>query len=628
MFVRHSRRLVLPCTLLLVVGILTSISHAERPAAPDLLPKQTLVYLRIRDAQELVKSFDETALGQISREDKIRPLIADLYGSAAEAFTQVEDEVGVPLDKILAIPQGEIVAALVAMRTGRPVMVLLIDVGDQLASAEKLIESGEKALANEGTARTTETYGETELVIHTPAGDRDPLVHFIKENTVVITSNIDVSKHLLDVWNGETPEAADNADADDEAADAFEPLIKNEQFVAIMRRCRGTKEDPAQFTFFVDPISLYRVSSRGNAGAQIGLALLPSLGLDGLESLGGSVTFAADDFDMITHLHVKISEPRTGIMEMLALKADDTTPEKWVPADVGSYTTINWDAQKTYSTLGEMYDKFRGEGRLAADVKARLSDPLEIDFESEIIDNLGGRFTYVTWYERPARIGSEAALIGVRLKDRREFMRTVDKLTDKYRDRLEKKSFGGTTYWELTREDLPPVPADDDPDATDRDRRRAQRRRRQQETFRTLRPSPCFAVVNDYLIVADRNTFLEKVILTNGDASLSLSKELDFKLIASKIKRQSGGGKPGMITFSRPEEGFKVLYEMATGETTRQRLSGAAENNEFFGALNGALERNELPPFSVLAQYLAPGGGMLVSDETGFHYTGFVLKRK
>ena len=35
-----------------------------------------------------------------------------------------------------------------------------------------------------------------------------------------------------------------------------------------------------------------------------------------------------------------------------------------------------------------------------------------------------------------------------------------------------------------------------------------------------------------------------------------------------------------------------------------------------------------LPPFPVLAQYLAPGGGMLTSDETGIHYTGFVLKRK
>ncbi len=635
MFARLSRRLVAWGIFCLLIGVLAQVAVAERPSAPDLLPKETLVYLRIRDTQELVKSFDETALGQISREDKIRPLIADLYGSAAEAFTQVEDEVGVSLDKILEIPQGEIVVALVAQRTGPPRFVALIDVGDKLASAEKLIESGEKALAQSGAVRTTEQYDETELIMHA-ANEDEPLVHFIKESTIVITNSADVSKQILDVWNGKMEEPTETvAKGDDEEVEvAFEPLIKNQQFVAIMRRCRGTKEDPAQFTFFVDPISLYRVSSRGNAGAQVGLAVLPVLGLDGFEALGGSVTFAADDFDMITHLHVKLSEPRTGVIEMLALKAEDSTPERWVPADAGSYTTIHWDADKTYSTLGELYDSFRGEDRLAADVKENISEEIGIDFETEVIENFGGRLTYITWYERPARIGSEAAMIGVRLKDAKAFRPTLEKLTDKFGDNLEKKSFGGVTYWEMKRADLPPAPAEDAGDAGDvsdeeaAQRRRAARRRQRQETFRTLRPSPCFAVLDDYLIAADRTSFLKKVILTNGDSSQSLAKELDFKLIAGKIRRQVGGAKPGMITFSRPEEGFKVLYEMATGADTRQRLSGAAEDNEFFGALNGALERNELPPFSVLAQYLAPAGGMLVSDETGLHYTGFVLKRK
>ena len=315
-------------------------------------------------------------------------------------------------------------------------------------------------------------------------------------------------------------------------------------------------------------------------------------------------------------------------MEMLAMKADDTTPEKWVPADVGSYTTLNWDGKKTYDVLEKMYDSFRGEGALAAAAKTNISDQIEIDFQTELLDNFGDRMTYVTWYERPARIGSEAGLIGIRLADPKAFAPTLEKLTDKYRDNLEKKSYGGVTYWELKREPLAEVPAEDDPDITDRDRRRAERRRRGQETFRTLRPSPCVAVLDDYLIIADRTAFLHKVIATNRDPSSTLAKELDFKLIASKIKRQVGGAKPGFITFSRPEQGFKVLYEMATGDETRQRLAGAAEGNEFFGALNGALERNELPPFSVLAQYLAPAGGMIVSDETGIHYTGFVLTRK
>jgi hypothetical protein len=45
-------------------------------------------------------------------------------------------------------------------------------------------------------------------------------------------------------------------------------------------------------------------------------------------------------------------------------------------------------------------------------------------------------------------------------------------------------------------------------------------------------------------------------------------------------------------------------------------------------ALYDALEANPLPPFSEIAKYLAPGGGMLVSDETGLHYTAFALRRE
>ena len=81
--------------------------------------------------------------------------------------------------------------------------------------------------------------------------------------------------------------------------------------------------------------------------------------------------------------------------------------------------------------------------------------------------------TYITWYERPARIGSEAGLIGIRLHEDNDFTPTLKKLTERYGDRLEKNSFGGVTYWEVKYNDLAEVPPEGAPDVTDRDRRRA-----------------------------------------------------------------------------------------------------------------------------------------------------------
>jgi hypothetical protein len=83
-----------------------------------------------------------------------------------------------------------------------------------------------------------------------------------------------------------------------------------------------------------------------------------------------------------------------------------------------------------------------------------------------------------------------------------------------------------------------------------------------------------------------------------------------------------------LIAFDRPEEALRLWYDIATADTTRQRLSQGAENNRFFRTVNDALRDNPLPPFAVLARYLAPSGSLLTDDESGLHYVSFTLRRK
>ncbi len=129
------------------------------------------------------------------------------------------------------------------------------------------------------------------------------------------------------------------------------------------------------------------------------------------------------------------------------------------------------------------------------------------------------------------------------------------------------------------------------------------------------------------MLIANRPAAFEQGIVTRRD-SKSLENELDFKLTASKLRRQPGGKSPGWFVFERPDEGFRMLHELATAESTRGMLASQAENNELLGTLHRALEDNPLPPFSVLRKYLAPTGSILTNNETGFHYTAFGLRRK
>jgi hypothetical protein len=118
-----------------------------------------------------------------------------------------------------------------------------------------------------------------------------------------------------------------------------------------------------------------------------------------------------------------------------------------------------------------------------------------------------------------------------------------------------------------------------------------------------------------------------KNIITSSLAS-SLADELDYKLIANKATRTAGAAQPGLLAFSRPEEGLRYLYELASAEQTRKRLAEAGEDNKFFRSIGGVLERNPLPPFSTLAKYIAPAGTAIINDDTGIHYVSFSLRRK
>lgn len=597
------------CLAIGLLGLMTlgwaaaaAAQEEKRPAAPQLLPADTLAYFRIADTPELIEKWQETTFGRMFNDPQIRPLVDQLYGEAADAFDQFQDQVGASLNQLLSIPQGEFCIAMVKPEEGPPAVVALLDVKSSKPVAEKLLARGEELLATSGATRSTETVGGTELIIHKTAGETPrEVVYFHREEVIVITSNLGTAKHILAAWDGEK-------DADGKA---LRTLADNPKFTAIMKQCLGAQGERPQVTFFVDPIEIVKVVSRGTVAGQTVLALLPPLGLTGVRGIGGSAIFSTEDFDSVVHLHLLLANPRSGVLEMLAMTNGDTTPEAWVPADAASYATVNWDIAKTHESLTKVYDSIRGEGALARDLDQYVSQNLGVDFATDVIPALDGRVTLVGWMEKPARLNSQANLIALRLKDAEAFQKTLDKVAEKFAADLTKESFSGVDFLRSARP-LGPQPQEG----------------QENQGPRLLRQSePAIAIIDDYLVLADSTNFMKEVISAKLGRVKSLAGELDYKLIASKIKRQMGDNQAGMISFNRPEQGMKSLFEFATADDVRERLASGAENNGFFRVLNTALTDHPLPEFSVIQQYMAPTGGLMTNDETGMHYMAFSLKR-
>jgi hypothetical protein len=563
---------------------------AQRPNALELLPKSTAAVVWIPDAPEMAERYMSTALGQMLQDPQVEPLVRHLYGSAAEAVANMKERVGLSLPELLAIPQGELAVALVASEEGPPELVALLDVGDQLSNARKLLARVTEALERSGARKTERSFGDTKLAVYEGVGDKKrTLIFFEKGSAVVVGSSAAVLEHVISAWNGKQ--------------EASDTLAHDAGFAAVMRGSRHPDQKP-HVVWFADPIALMRSIGQDNPGVQVSVAMLPVLGLDGLKALGGSFTFDAGQFDSVAVWHVLLASPRDGVPNMIAFEPGEMEPEPWVPADAASYMTLHWDFQTTFDELVALYDGFRGEGALVQLVGKRAKESIGIDVEKELLPALAGRVSLCSRIQRPIDLRSAATAVGIELNDPEAFGELLQEVVAKHEALLERKSYGGKEYFQITP-----------------------RRRTDAETG-PPQPIPCFGIVGDYLMLANHPGLYEKIVLTRQGGMESLADSPDFQRVLSNIRRQSGGREPAMISFERPQEGLRFYYELVGAENTRQRLRQQAETNPFLKTLNTALDENPLPPFAVIEKYFAPTGAILIDDPSGLHHMGFSLRRE
>jgi hypothetical protein len=597
----------------------------ERKKAHELLPDSTVLFIKIEDAVALKERFQESAFGQMLKDEKMKPFVEAMYGEAKNAYENVKDGVaGVELGEIFNLPQGEICFALVAQERADPAPVFIIDVDPESETAKKLVDRGRELAEGDGAAIETEEGIEgLELqIIKGGGGESDEnVVYFEHEGTYVFSNDKDVITTIWERWNdmyeGEQP-----------------PLTKNRKFITIMNRCAGTKDSPPELSFYVDPIEMYKSFTRGNAGARLALAFLPTLGLDGLLAVGGSVIYNEQGYDSVMHAHLLLSSPRNGIFKMIALKPGINDPEPWVPRNIISYVTFHLNAKQLLGELTTIVDAFGDDGSFDAMIENNINEQLGIDFKEDFIASLEGRATWITWAEPPARINSQANALAIKLKDVKKFetvmTAVLDRVLEGNEEAIVENRYKGQTFWS-------------EPEG------RVEERQQRMREFRGGRRggddeeqdeqgdnvgvdirlgSPCFMILDDYFIVTESRKFMQTIIETNKGDNKTLADDEEYKNIIKQMERQLGTQVPSITMFNRPAEQMKSLFDAAKSENTKSLLERGAEENEYVRGLRNAYEDNPLPDFEDVKRYFPPAGGFVVSDQTGFHFLFFGMKPK
>jgi hypothetical protein len=596
-FCGMKRNLVVAVLAVLLLSAFCAPLFAARPTAARLLPENTLFMVSIPNARDLAEKFMNTSLGKISQDPEMKPLIEQIYGSMGELVATVKDQIGLSLSEIVNLPQGEITFAMVNPSQQGPGFVFVFEAGDQIEKARILLERGKQALEKSNWKKREETIAEVKCTVYEENRRQNQvLVIFEKDSAVAVTQSIDVAKQVLELW-------AEKKDA--------RSLAENANYGAIASRCRGSRDEEPQIIWYADPIGFIKKMAETEMPMQIAAAMLPALGLDGLSGVGGSILFDTEQYDSMMHLHVLLTSPRTGALKAIAFEPCSVKPERWVPNDVASYITLNWNFETSLTAIESLFDSFRGEGAFEQTLQNFFTRQTDVDLKKQIIPALDGRITILTWFEKPITLRSQTRLLALKLKDKEKDVEAIQKILDELvkkapPEQISSQTTAGKQYYRVN------IPAPNFPDGREP----------------PPMPQPCFGIVEDYLVIANQPSIYERVLATAADSTKTLGNELDFKLIASKLERVAGETKPAMLSFDRPEEGMRFLYDLATSEQAKTFLQRQSDRNPFFKSINSSMEKQPIPPFSVIQKYLAPGGSIVVDDETGIHLMNFALKRQ
>jgi hypothetical protein len=572
---------------------------AADPSAANRLPEETVAYLRIQNTSELVERLEQTALGLAFQDPQVRPLVEHLWSSVVPTLERFEEQMGVGLDEVAKAAPGQLVVALVSVPEMPAAGVIMFRPLSPDA-LDKTLERGGGRLQELGFTPSSDSVDGAQLSILTrEEGPFEELIQLRLDDWRIITTDRAVAAAIVGLWRGE----------------AIPRLSDHPPFRTIMTRC-ASEGSSSQVDWFVDPIGTARAVTRGNLGAAAAMAMLPALGADGFRAIGGRVTVADENYDIIFRTHLLLEPPRDGVLKLLALQQGSSDPEPWVPADAASYVTWQLDIQKVYASLQEVVDGLRGEGALARMVDQRLSERLGVDVQEEVLPLLAGRITQIVRFERPASPTSQTNAIGVELTDGAKFRAPLAQVVEKFSGSIETSTFAGVDIYQWTG----------GASSSESQSPRAGGNAQEGAELTTGRPQPVAAILGKYFVVADRLSLMQQMIMTSDEAAPRLGDELDFKLIVGKLNRQSTTG-PSMIRFERPDEGLRYLYQMLQTDELRQKIHEQRERHPFFQALDEMLTEKRLPPFEVFGQFLAPSGSMLVNEESGFHHVSFGLRR-
>jgi hypothetical protein len=557
-----------------------------------LLPSNTYLYVTVPNVGDLKARFGASHIGQLLHDPKLADFMGDLHKKFAQFGEEFEKNVGLKLNDVLAIPDGEVsLAVLLPTEAKKLAVAVILDFGKNSGSTvNALLEKAASGLEKEGFKKTTRDVGGTQLVVYTKAKEKkegaDPsdepdfgsqFVEVLKNDTLILTTSPIAAQDILKRWDGK------HADTLADVA-AYKSIVESSH--------KG--HTPPVLLGYLNPIALVQsfVKSNESAAESLGMAMafLPVLGLDNLKAIGGSVQMGTEEFDSEWRLQICLDKEAGGVLKVFTFPATKQTPPKWVTDDASSYIGINWDVTKAYSAVEGLADQIMGPGATAQKLDEWAADDnLKIHLKKDVIDNLDGVIHITSDNPDPSKPQTSRILVAFGIKNAKKMKGVLDKLSKLPGFQAEARDFRGEVIYNLAAPQL--------------------------AQFGNSNQTMGVAIVSDYLMFSTDVSRIEQVIIGDKDRK-PLAESEKYKTLAKHFPAETS-----MIWYQEPDKQLKPLYEMLRSGKAQEMLAATPLNKIFEG-----IDFKKLPEFDVIRKYLPPAASYALPQGNGAVFVSFSLK--
>lgn len=536
----------------------------DGPSGAKLLPKDTLAFFSVPSVPDSKEAFDKSLSGAMLRDPEMKPFLDDVRKKIEELSDKLNKEIGVTIQELVDIPEGELTLALLERPAQKLAPVLIVDYGDNKETIEKLLKKMHEGLEGDIAEHSTQEIDDVKVHIYTlkDSGGDNPfksLAYFNDDSYLVFSTEIDALKEVLDRLEG---------DSDDTLAD-------NDVYKYIQERCKDESGEPSA-VWFISPIGLIQSGLNMAQGAipqaAFAGAFLPILGLDKLKGAGGAGYDAAGDFNMVSKSFLYVDQPATGVLNAFQYPAADLAPPKWVSADTSMYFSGNWNVAQAYLAIEGLIDNFSGRGTTARFLDDASDKGPGLHLKKDVLDLLDGKFHVIQGKE--AEGGDEPKVqrivMALDVKDAAKMKKTLAKAAKSDDAQMETRDFNGETIYEISAG---------------------------QETV-------SFVVASGHLVISNDTAAVEAMLRSERQPSLVDS--APYRKIAKHFPK-----KMSMVSYTNSDSQVKSVYELLKNSDNADFLDG--------------IDMKKLPPFEVLQKYMRPSGFYMVPDKKGALTVGFQL---